>query len=102
MATFISLINWTDQGIRQYPDSLRRAEAATQLLQRLDGGLKDVYWTMGSHDLVAIVEAPDAETATAAFLAIGAQGNIRTQTLRAFSREEMQGIIDKVMPAEET
>ncbi len=100
MPTFISLINWTDQGIRQYPDTLRRAEAFDQPLQRLGGSLTACYWTVGQHDIVAIYDAPDAETAAAALLNIGALGNIRTQTLRAFSREEMQAIIDKAMPSE--
>ena len=56
---------------------------------------KDVYWTLGSHDIVALVEAPDDETLAAGLLAVGAQGNIRTTTLRAFSREEMRSVISK-------
>ncbi len=92
-------MNFTDQGIRTYPDTLRRAEAGAQLMQQLGGSLKEAYWTMGSHDLVAIFEAPDAETITAALLATGAQGNLRTQTLRAFSREEMEGILN-IIPQE--
>lgn len=96
MATFVSLINWTDQGIRTYPETLRRADAVDELLQRLGGGLKEAYWTMGNHDIVLVLEAPDDETATAALLRSGSWGNGRTQTLRAFSREEMQGILDKV------
>ncbi len=102
MATFISLMNWTDQGIRQFPDTMRRADAFDQQLQQFGGRLAECYWTVGTYDSVAIIEAPDIESATAALLGLGALGNVRTQTLRAFSREEMQGIIDKSMPTEET
>ncbi|MFN2557688.1 MAG: GYD domain-containing protein [Nitriliruptorales bacterium] len=102
MPTFISLMNWTDQGIRQFPDTLRRAEAFDQQLEQFGGRLKACYWTVGSYDSVAIIEAPDTESATAALLALGALGNVRTETLRAFSREEMQGVIDLAMPTEES
>jgi uncharacterized protein with GYD domain len=58
--------------------------------------MKDLYWTLGPHDVVAIAEAPDDETATAFALAAGAQGSIRSTTLRAFDREEVKGILAKV------
>ena len=55
----------------------------------------DVYWTLGEHDIVTVVEAPDDESLTAALLMLGSAGNVRTKTMRAFSREEMRGVIDK-------
>jgi uncharacterized protein with GYD domain len=92
---YISLINYTDQGIKTVKDTLGRVEAAQQLASGMGGSLKEIYWTLGSYDLVAVSEAPDDETATAFALALGAQGNIRTTTLRAFDTEDMAGILAK-------
>ena len=95
MATYISLINWTEKGIVQFKDTLERAEAAKKLATKLGGTLKDVYWTVGPYDLVTIYEAPDDESATAFSLALGSQGNVRTTTLRAFSGDAMRRIVAK-------
>ena len=95
MPTFIGLIDWTDQGIRNFKESPDRVAKGEQLATRLGATLKDVYWTLGEHDIVVILEAPDDETATAFLLALGAEGNVRTKTLRAFSRDEMQSILEK-------
>ena len=95
MPIYISLINYTDQGIKTVKDTLGRSEAAQQLASGMGGSLKEVYWTLGSYDLVAVSEAPDDETATAFALALGSQGNIRTTTLRAFDAEDMAGILAK-------
>jgi uncharacterized protein with GYD domain len=94
--TYVVLLNWTDQGVRTYKDTLDRADAATKALEGLGGRMKDIYWTLGPHDVVAIAEAPDDETATAFALAAGSEGNIRSTTLRAFDREEVRGILDKI------
>ncbi|SDT17981.1 GYD domain-containing protein [Jiangella sp. DSM 45060] len=96
MPTFVSLINWTDQGVRQSKESLDRAKAAGDLAERMGGNLKDVYWTVGPYDIVSIAEFPDDESGTAFALAIAAQGNIRTTTLRAFDADEMRGILGKL------
>jgi uncharacterized protein with GYD domain len=96
MPTFISLINWTDQGIHAFDESLQRSAAAKELAQRFGGSLDDTYWTVGQYDLVAIATFPDDETATAFMLALGSQGNVRTQTLRAFNAEEMAAITKKI------
>ncbi len=95
MARFVALIDWTDQGVKTFQETLDRAGQAGQLAERLGARLVDVYWTLGEHDLVAILEAPDDETATALLLSLGGQGNIRTKTLRAFNRDEMRGIVEK-------
>ncbi|SCE87050.1 Uncharacterized protein, contains GYD domain [Micromonospora viridifaciens] len=95
MPTYIALLNWTDQGIRAYKDTAKRAEAFAAATQNLGASLLKIYWTVGPYDLVAIIEAPDEETATAALLHLGGAGNVRTTTLRAFGREEMDRIIAK-------
>ena len=96
MATFITLGNFTDQGIRNIKDTTKRAEAFRAMAQKAGVTVKELYYTMGQYDIVAIVEAPDEQTATALLLSVGALGNIRSQTLRAFSREEMGKIVAKV------
>jgi uncharacterized protein with GYD domain len=96
MPRFVSLIDWTQQGAENFQETVDRYEAAEQQFEQLGVRFVDVYWTLGEHDIVAVVEAPDDETATASLLAIGAQGNIRTKTMRAFSRDEMRAVIDKV------
>ena len=95
MATFISLINFTDQGIRNVKDSPQRYEAFMAMAQKLGVTIKSIYYTVGNYDLVVIVEGSD-EAATAALLKVGSLGNVRTQTLRAFSLDEMKGIIGKM------
>jgi uncharacterized protein with GYD domain len=96
VATYVVLLNWTDQGIRSYKDTLDRSDAAAQVIEKLGGTMKDVYWTLGPYDVVAIAELPDDESATAFAIATGAQGNVRSTTLRAFGRDEVQAIISKV------
>ncbi len=95
MPSYVTLINWTDQGVKNYKDSVDRYEAAKAAMGKLGVSFTDIYWTVGQYDLVGIVEAPDDETATAALLAVGAQGSIRTTTMRGFSAGEMRGIIAK-------
>ncbi|WP_351223078.1 GYD domain-containing protein [Streptomyces sp. NPDC002133] len=95
MPTFVTLLNWTDQGVRGYKDTLQRAEAFAAAAQRLGAKVLSIFWTVGPYDAVAVVEAPDDETATAVLLQVGGLGNVRTTTLRAFGREEMDRIIAK-------
>jgi uncharacterized protein with GYD domain len=95
MPTYVSLINWTDQGIRNVKETIQRADSAGQLAQKHGGSLQ-VYWTVGPYDIVAITEAPDDESATAFLLEVGSLGNVRTTTLRAYDREEMSGIIERL------
>ncbi|MDX3094532.1 GYD domain-containing protein [Streptomyces sp. ME01-24h] len=95
MPRYITLLNWTDQGIRKYADTAERADAFGTALREVGGRLADIYWTVGPYDLVAVVEAPDDETAAAALLRLGAVGNIRSTTMRAFGRDEVEGVIAK-------
>lgn len=95
MATFVSLVNWTDQGIKSFRDSGKRADAFAEAVQQKGGSVKAIYWTLGEYDIVAITEAPDAETATAVLLQVGSLGNVRTTTLEAFDREAFDRIVAK-------
>ena len=96
MSTYIALSNFTDQGIRSVQDTTKRAEAVQEAAKKFGARMTHIYWTLGHYDVVAIIEAPDDMSVTALALAIGAAGNVRTQTLRAFSKEEMNGILGKM------
>jgi uncharacterized protein with GYD domain len=95
MPTYVTLINWTDQGVKGFRDTVDRYEAARDVMSGMGVSFKDVYWTVGPYDIVGIVEAPDDESATAALLATAGQGNVRTTTLRAFSPAEMRTVIER-------
>ena len=96
MPTYVALINWTDQGIRTVRETLDRADKFEQLAQKHGASLEQVYWTVGPYDIVAIIEAPDDESVTAVLLEGSSLGNIRTTTLRAYDRDQMTGIIQRL------
>ena len=96
MTTFITLGNFTDQGIRNVKDSPKRTEAFKALAAKHGVTVKSVYWTLGHYDLVVIAEAPDAAAVTAVSLAVGSLGNVRTETLTAFGPEEFGKILKKM------
>lgn len=96
MATYIMLINYTDQGIRNIKDSPQRADAARQALSDMGGEMKELYMTMGGYDLVVVAEAPSDDVMAKFALTVGSQGNIRTTTLKAFSEAEYRGIIESL------
>lgn len=95
MPTYVALLDWTDQGVQNFRDTVDRYEAARERFEELGVTFKDIYWTLGVHDIVAVLEAPDGETLAAALLATAGQGNIRTTTLRALSADEMRGVIER-------
>ncbi len=95
MATYVVLFNWTEQGAKGFKDSPSRAESAAKQLEGAGVKLKDIYWTLGPYDIVGVFEAADDETATAALLALGAMGNVRTTTLRAFTSDEFKALSAK-------
>ena len=97
MATYVVLARFSDEGIRGVKDSPKRADAFKALAKKAGANVKELYWTLGSYDVVAIVEAPDAETITALGLSVGKLGKVRTETLRAFSEAEMDAILKKVV-----
>jgi uncharacterized protein with GYD domain len=95
MPTYVLLIDWTQQGVERFADSVDRYEAARGDFEKMGVNFKSIYWTLGNHDIVSIVEAPDGETLAAALLKLASQGNLRTTTLRALSADEMRGVIAK-------
>ena len=97
MPTYVNLFNWTDQGIRTFRETIDRVASAEAMLGKLDVRLKDIYWTQGVYDIVAVTEAPDEEAGTAALLALGSQGNVRSTTLRAYTRDEMARVIARLV-----
>jgi uncharacterized protein with GYD domain len=96
MPTYIVLGSYTDQGIRNCKDIPKRTEAAKELAKKCGVTLKETYWTLGSYDLVSIFEAPDDVSMTALGLSLGSLGNVRTQTLKAFSAAELKTVLGKV------
>jgi uncharacterized protein with GYD domain len=96
MATYVVLSQFTDQGIRTIKNSPQRASQVAEVARSFGCEMKEVYWTMGQYDIVSIVEAPDEQSFAAFGFAIGSAGNIRTQTLRAFSKNELGAILGKL------
>ena len=96
MPTYIVLGHFTDQGVRSVKDTTKRAEAMKATAKKFKMTVKETFWTLGAYDVATIVDAPDEATVTAFGLSLGALGNVRTQTLRAFTAEEMTGIIGKI------
>jgi uncharacterized protein with GYD domain len=97
MATYIVLASFTDQGIKTVKQSIERADAFRQMAAKAGATVKDIYWTLGSRDVVAVCEAPDDETATALSLSVAARGNVRSETLRAFTFDEMKKVLGKMV-----
>ena len=96
MATYIMLIQFTEQGVRNVQDSPKRAEAVKATGAKLGVKITEVYWTLGAYDGVLMAEAPNDEAMTALALSVGKLGFVRTQTLRAFDAEAFKGILGKV------
>lgn len=95
MPHYVVLLNWTEQGARNAKDTVQRAAQARQVVESVGGKMETIYWTMGAYDVVSILEAPDDETATAALIKVAGGGNVRTQTMRAFTTEEVTAILQK-------
>ncbi|MGH6855584.1 MAG: GYD domain-containing protein [Aestuariivirga sp.] len=93
MARYILLLNWTDQGIKNVRESVKRLDAARELARKLKCEIRDFYMTMGAYDLVVIAEAPDDETMAKFNLTLAMGGNVRTTTLTAFSEDAYRRII---------
>ncbi|MCT8991232.1 GYD domain-containing protein [Chelativorans sp. SCAU2101] len=93
MTTYIVLVTWTEQGMKSVRESPRRLDAAKALLQEMGGSFQGFYLTMGAYDLVAICEAPDDAVAARFSLTLGAQGYVKTCTLKAFPEDAYREII---------
>lgn len=96
MPTYIVLGNWTDQGIRNIKEAPKRANEFRELCEKHDARVKDGYRTMGRYDIVSIVEAPSDAAISTILYTLGSRGNIRTETLRAFTREESDQALAKM------
>lgn len=96
MATYILLATYTEQGIRGIKDTVSRTAAVKELAGKSGVTMKESYWTLGQFDVVAVFEAPDDATMTAFSLSVARLGNVKTQTLRAFSGKEMSAIVGKL------
>jgi uncharacterized protein with GYD domain len=96
MATFVVLGCFTDQGIRSVRDTAKRAKAFQNTAEKVGAKVREVYWTLGQYDFVALCDAPDDETASALVYSLVSAGNVRTQTLRAFSQTEVGAILSKM------
>jgi uncharacterized protein with GYD domain len=95
MKTYVSLISWTEQGIRDFRDTTQRAEAFTKLVENSGGRVRELLWTVGQYDIVCVADFPDDETGVSALLQVGSLGSVRSNTLRAFGADEMAGIIGR-------
>ena len=96
MASYILLASYTEQGIKGIKDTVKRTGAVKELAKKVGVTMKESYWTLGQFDVVAVFEAPDDATMTAFSLSVARLGNVKTQTLRAFSGQEMSDVLAKV------
>ena len=97
MITYVVLVNFTDQGIRNAKDTVKRADALKEMAKKFGVTIKEFFWTQGQYDIVTITEAPDEVSGTALNMSLCALRNVRTQTLRAFSADEMKQVIAKML-----
>ena len=97
MATYILLGTFTDQGIHSIKDTTKRADSVRAMAKKLGVTVKEMYWTLGQYDVVAILDAPDEATVTSLALSIGVLGNVRTQLLRAFTADEIGPILKRML-----
>ena len=96
MTTYIVLINWTEQGVRNIRDSAKRLDAAKKLLGEMGGSFDHFFLTMGGHDMVAVCQAPDDAVAARFTLTLAMGGNVRTETLKAFPEAAYREIIASI------
>ena len=96
MPNYVTLMNWTDQGIRNVKDSIQRYDRSTELASKHGVSFEQVYWTVGPYDLVTITQAPDVESVSAFFLELSSAGNTKSTTLPAFDRDEMSSLLERL------
>jgi uncharacterized protein with GYD domain len=97
MATYIMLATYTAQGLKGIKDTLKRTEGVREFAKKAGVTMRESYWTLGAYDVVAVFEAPDDETMTAFSLSVARLGNVKTQTLRAFSAKDMGTVLGKMV-----
>ena len=97
MPNYVCLFDWTDQGIRNAKDSPSRYDDAARVAQEKYGvRISQIYWTVGPHDIVGILQAPDDESLSAFLLELASAGNLRSTTLRAYDRDEMSAVLGRI------
>ena len=96
MATYITLMRWTGQGIARVKDSPKRLDAGRKAFKKMGVEIKDTWLTMGQYDLVCVIEGPDDGTVARALLSLGSQGNVQTETMRAWNEDEYREITKSV------
>ena len=97
MPRYVVLVNWTEQGIRNVKETLQRTDSGGDLAEKHGLKLEQAYWTVGPYDMVIVFEAPDDQAISAHLLEVlSSMGTVRTTTLRAFDRDEMRGIIERI------
>ncbi len=96
MATFILLLNFTEEGIRNVGKTIERAHAFKATAKKMGADIKQEFWTLGRYDIVIIAEAPDTQTIAALCASAGKLGNVRTETLPAFNETEAAAILKKI------
>jgi uncharacterized protein with GYD domain len=95
MPIYVSLVNWTEQGVKNFRDTVRRADDYRGLVEQRGGQVRQLLWTLGEYDLVVVTDFPDDETATTVLLQTVAGGNVRTKTMKAFDADQMSAIIQR-------
>ena len=100
MPIYVTLGNWTDQGTRDFGGAVQRANGFRELVEQAGGRVRELVWTMGEYDFIIVAEAPDDETAATLVLRVGAAGNVRTKTMRAFDADQMSDIIARTARAD--
>jgi uncharacterized protein with GYD domain len=96
MPTYIVLGTFTDQGIRNVKDTPKRASAVKEAAKKFGASVKNLYWTLGAYDVALVVDAPDDQSIAALLFSIGSLGNVRTQSLKAFEADEVEGILKRM------
>jgi uncharacterized protein with GYD domain len=96
MPTYISLLSWTQQGVAKVKDSPSRLDAGREAFKKLGVEIKDTYLTMGRYDLVCVIEGPNDEAVARALLTLGSQGNVQTETLKAWTEDEYRKIVGSI------
>jgi uncharacterized protein with GYD domain len=93
MPIYVTLGNWTDQGTKDFGGAVQRANGFRALVEQAGGRVRELVWTMGEYDFIIVTEGPDDETAATLMLRVGAAGNVRSKTMRAFDADQMSDII---------
>jgi uncharacterized protein with GYD domain len=96
MPTYISLLSWTQQGVAKVKDSPSRLDAGREAFKKFGVEIKDTYLTMGRYDLVCVIEGPNDEAVARALLTLGSQGNVQTETLKAWTEDEYRKIVGSI------